>query len=179
MLPGPSELERLAQKYLQLAELRRERAAGADPPPAHVFKALAGEFPGALQELDTLPLELIDTRAAELARAAAGGEVAPWMAWLHGYHALMRAALRVKVRLRGSREVPDELAATLASEASQIAGLSLEASFVRSVARPPDGRIGPLVLELLARQFGVDALTIGDGVFPARALRRARRASGP
>jgi hypothetical protein len=179
MLPGPAELERLAHKYRQLAALRRERAAGAQPPPAHVFKALAGEFPGALQELDTLPLDVIDTRAADLARAARGGEMAPWMAWLHGYHALMRAALRVKLRLRGRREVPDELACSLAAEAAQIAGCDLDDRFVRSVARPPDGRIGAVVFEILARQFGQDASTVGDAVFPARVLRRARRASNP
>src|SRR5688572_21818647 len=57
LTPGAADLARLAAKYETLATLRRERAAGAPLPGAAHFRALAREFPGALQELDTLPLE--------------------------------------------------------------------------------------------------------------------------
>jgi len=74
--PQADDLVRLAAKYRTLARLRRERAAGADLPPPATFKVLAREFPGALQELDTLPLDLIDERAIELEAAARALEMA-------------------------------------------------------------------------------------------------------
>ena len=173
---GASELGRLAYKYKTLAELRRDRAGGGEPPPARVFKALAGEFPGALQELDTLPLEVIEERESALARAADGGEVSPWMEWLHGFHTLMRAALRVKVRLAGARDVSDDRARALALEAARHGPADdVDVSFVCAVARPPGGRITPVVLSRLAARFGADPDRIGDEIFPARAARRQRK----
>src|SRR5262249_52406116 len=111
----PTDLARLAYKYETLAELRRARAAGEAPPARSVFKALATEFPGALNELDMLPLDVIDERAAALSRAAGGAPTEPWMDWLFAYHALMRAALHVKARLARTRVVSDDEAASLAA----------------------------------------------------------------
>ena len=177
MAPTRGDLERLAHKYRTLAALRRDRQAGAPIPPGRFFKALAGEFPGALHELDTLPLETIDDRAAALELAAGGGRVLPWMAWMHAYHRLMRAALRVKVRLARARDVDDVRAAALAEEATALAGAAFDAELVRAVARPPGGRIAPLILERVSLTFGVDPLEIADALFPR--LRRGPRAKPP
>ncbi|HVY45347.1 MAG TPA: hypothetical protein VHB21_05685, partial [Minicystis sp.] len=89
-------IARLAHKYARLVELRRARAAGEPVPPREVFRALAAEFPGALYELDTLPMDALEARAAATAEAASLGEPAAWMRFMIDYHALFRAALAVK-----------------------------------------------------------------------------------
>ncbi|MEJ7734471.1 MAG: hypothetical protein WKG00_35400 [Polyangiaceae bacterium] len=202
LAPRAADLTRLAFKYETLGALRRERSAGAPLPGAATFKALAREFPGALQELDTLPLELIDARATELhaaARAAelraaarpagaaapaGGGEaddpaeaLAPWMRWLFAWHALMRGALLVKAALRGARDVDDERAADLAARAAATAGVPFPVALVHGVARPPDGRIARLVLAHAAECFEAAPEVIADAVFPASAGRRRRTKS--
>src|SRR5258706_498219 len=116
MIPSPAVLLRLAEKYHALGELRRARGRGEAVPERGVFKALADEFPGCLNELDTLPLEEIDARHGALAAAAAGGPILDWMAWLAGYHALLRAALRIRIRATRSRIVDEARALTLAED---------------------------------------------------------------
>jgi hypothetical protein len=170
------QIARLLDKYRTLAELRRARERGESPPEKKVFRTLAEEFPGALNDLDMLPLEEIDRRAAALASASAGGPVLPWMEWLCAYHALMRAALRVKRRLARTRDVAGDRAIALAEEATSIAGIPLDADFVRAVARPPLGRITPLVLARLSELFGAEPDAIADELFPRRRALRGVRA---
>jgi hypothetical protein len=194
LAPRAADLARLAAKYQTLATLRRERAAGVPLPGAATFKALAREFPGALQELDTLPLELIEARAVELAAAAraveaaghpAGGadgrsETLPrWMSWLFAWHALMRGALLVKAALRGARDVDDARAGELAARAAAAAGVPFPTALVHGVARPPDGRIARLVVAHAATCFEVAPEVFTDAVFPAGAGRRRRAKSAP
>ena len=170
--PSSADLLRLAGKYQALGELRRERARGAAVPERAVFKALADEFPGCLNELDTLPLEEIDARAAALAAAAAGGPILDWMAWLAGYHALLRAALRIRIRSTRStrstegRTVDEARATSLAEDAAAHSGAAIDAAFVRAVLRPPGGRINPVVFARLAHLHGATAATIKRALFP-------------
>ncbi len=166
MPPSPADLLRLAEKYRTLAELRRERARGAAVPERAVFKALADEFPGCLKELDTLPLEEIDARAAALATAAAGGPILDWMAWLAGYHALLRAALRIRIRSTRSRAVDEARAVSLADDAAAHSGAAVDVAFVRAVLRPPGGRINPVVFARLAHLHGAEAAAIKRALFP-------------
>ena len=72
MKPSADELARMARKYRFLGELRRDKARDGTVPHRRVFRDLAAEFPGALNELDMLPLEIIDARADALERAARG-----------------------------------------------------------------------------------------------------------
>jgi len=160
---SPEDLACLARKYEALAGLRRARERGEPVPEAAVFKALAREFPGCLAELDTLPLGAIEARAAALARAAAGEAAEPWMAWLAGYHAWMRAALWLKPRL--ARE--GDGAAALAEGAAAHAGVAVDEAFVQAVARPPAGRLVAAVLARLAAIHGVPAEAIKRAIFPA------------
>jgi hypothetical protein len=165
--PSAEELLRLARKYETLAALRRARARGEPVPPAPVFKALAREFPGCLSELDTLPLETLDERAGALARAAGGGPVEPWMAWLSGYHALLRAALAIKPRVRSKAPALSEARAdALARDASALAGVAVDADFVRGVADPPGGRLVELVFATLERWHRCPAATVRRALFP-------------
>jgi hypothetical protein len=162
-----ARLARLAYKYERLGELRRARADGEPVPEVAVFKALAREFPGCLAELDTLPLETIDERARALGRAAGGGPAEPWMTWIADYHALFRAALRVKPRLRRGEALDDARAEALGRDAAAHAGLPVDAVFVRAVAAPAGGRIGAVVFAWLERAHGRPAAVIKRAIFPA------------
>jgi hypothetical protein len=159
-------LLRLAGKYQALGDLRRARAEGCAVPERAVFKALADEFPGCLNELDTLPLDVIDARAQALNAAAAGGPVLDWMIWLAGYHALLRAALRVRIRSTRARKVDDARAVDLAADAAAHSGAAIDPAFVQAVLRPPGGRIIPVVYERLARIHGAPAAAIKRALFP-------------
>lgn len=172
--PTPADLARLAAKYRALANLRRAKERGEPPPPRATFRALAAEFPGALNELDTLPLDEIDRRADALERAASGAAAeAPWMAWMHGYHALYRAALHAKRHLARAHDSSDEEVRAAAEGAGRHAGIGVDAAFVRSVARPPGGRLATVVLDRLASAFAATPDRIADELFPCRrALRK-------
>jgi hypothetical protein len=164
--PSAGELALLARKYETLGALRRARARGEPVPAAAIFRKLAREFPGCLNELDTLLLEDLDARAAARGRAAAGGPVEPWMAWLSDYHALLRAALALKPRVARGPSLDDARAERLASEASVEAGASIDAAFVRAVAAPPGGRLVALVFARLEQTYGTPAATIKHALFP-------------
>jgi hypothetical protein len=182
MRVGPVELTRLGAKYRALAELRRAGAPDESDADRARLRAVAAEFPGALRELDTLPTDELDARAAALDVAAAGGAVAPWMLWLHAYHALMRAALRVKrasagVGVNRPRGMPargglsEQALAELAAEA----GLPLDERFVADVLAPPHGRLNVVVFARLGALFGERPRAIWDTLFPPRAGRRDYR----
>jgi hypothetical protein len=169
--PSADRLARLAVKYGQLGHLRRERERGEPVPHRDVFRHLAAEFPGCLLELDTLPLDEIDRRAAALQRVAeiltSGQEAAvePWMAWLDGYHALLRAALWLKPRV-GRRAPEGDEASRLAEAASAFAGVPVDAAFVRAIADPPGGRLVALVFATLEQMHRCPAATIRGALFP-------------
>lgn len=148
----------LARKYAALVELRRRRDAGGDAAGGGALRALAAEFPGCLRELDTLGLPELERRA----QACAGPNDEPWMHWIAGYHALMRAALAVR-----APDAPDDPSA-LAAAASRAAGFTLDEAFVAAVHAPPEGRVGIVVFRALAARFGVPAQTIAAMLFPVR-----------
>jgi hypothetical protein len=147
----------LARKYAALVELRQRRDGGGDAAGGGALRALAGEFPGCLRELDTLGLPELERRARACADPACDE---PWMHWIAGYHALMRAAFAV----RAEAGAPEELAA----RASRAAGLEVDQAFIASVLAPPHGRIGVVVLRALAARFGVPAPEIASALFPVR-----------
>lgn len=149
--PDEAALASLLRKYEELLRLREERAEGKPLPERRVFRALASELPGALRELDTLPVETLRARADDVRRAMQGAALEPWIPMMLGYHALLRAALRIRLRGAKERDVSDERAAKLASDASAHAGLDVDTAFVRAVLDPPGGRIvGTVVARLSA-----------------------------
>ena len=140
----------LARKYEQLAGWRGQRDGGSSAT-RDALRALAAEFPGCLRELDTLGAQELTRRASACARAgegAAGRE--PWMAWIAGYHDLMRQAFAVRER-RARGEVGEG-----------------DGAFERAVLSPPGGRMTVVVLRALATRFGVPAATIAGALFPPR-----------
>lgn len=174
-------LIQLARKYRALAELRQQRDRRGHGGPAsdsaaagalrERLRVLAQEFPGCLRELDTLGEPELVRRAEVAARAGAsegigafadGGE--RWMAWICAYHALMRAALHIRAGASASAGDP----ATAARAASAHAGITVDSAFVAAVERPPQGRLGIVVLRLIAAHFDVPAHDVAATLFPPR-----------
>ena len=177
-LPSREAILALEGKYAEIAELRRARDRGEPIPPRAVFKALAERFPGALQELDTLPLDVVDARLAAIRAALAGGGIEAWIAWMIGYHALLRASLRIRLRAAKARFCSDERAVELAEDASTHAGIEVDVAFVRATLRPPGGRIAAVVYMRLEALYDVPASAIRAALFPRLRDRRAPPAWG-
>ncbi|HVV16862.1 MAG TPA: hypothetical protein VHH90_06620 [Polyangia bacterium] len=146
--PGLSRdrAEALARKYRRLVELRGRRDGDGTGPAATrpELRALAGEFPGALRELDTLGGPELQRRAAACAIAAGGGLAEPWMAWIDRFHALMCRALQARARGTG------------------------DDAFERAVLSPPEGRMLPVVLAEVAANFGEPPDRVAATLFPSR-----------
>jgi hypothetical protein len=143
--------------------------------------ALAERFPGALREIDDLPLADIRARITALASALRDpAQVLPWMVAIARFHALTRGALCAK-RWLSSRATPAEREDLVSYEADMRACRFPEEAIAWSgqlarIADPPRGRITDLVFERLADELGMpidDArrLVFGEG-------RRKRGASG-
>lgn len=176
MEPSVDAVRGLRDKYRELHALRLEHARGETNAPELRMRALARRFPGALRELDELPLPLIEERLRALDEALAHGppfSAWPWIGLQVGYHAWMRAALRVKRLSRGRRgEALDavlvELAAASAVEPADASGLEaprFDRAAVAIILQPPGGRLGPWVLSEVARVAGVDPEAVRRALF--------------
>lgn len=145
-----AELRALRRKYETLAALRATRTAEPDP----MLAALAAEFPGALREIDVLPLETLAARIAALAAAELTGVTEPWMTAQVAFHRLARGALVAKRWLAG-RKVVDEAVRAAFSAAHLGAEAQVYAADLGRVAAPPGGRVMTLVYEKLGDELGV------------------------
>lgn len=137
---------RMRRKYV---EIRRLRAAPPGPPPTAALRALAAEFPGALRELDAMPLDAIDRRIAELD----AGEPA-WLAPLDRFHRRLAGALAVK-RWIGAREGEVDAAALERELAGDPEALAWRDELDR-IAAPPGGRLVGVVVDRVARELALD-----------------------
>ncbi len=170
MAPISAELLALADKYDALVHLRTRRDGGGPEATREELRQLARRFPGSLRELDTLgPAELL--RRARAARLAAeGGPSEPWMGWIAAFHRLMTAALLVKgdPTVRRGRAARATVGAEVVARAELLAGEALDGALVEAFARPPEGRLAPLVLAELARRFDVPVEQMRSCLFPRR-----------
>jgi hypothetical protein len=71
------------------------------------------------------------------------------MAWIGGYHALMRAAFALRDPARATT-------------------VEVDATFAAAVRSPPEGRVSVVVLRALAVRFDVPAAEIAAALFPVR-----------
>jgi hypothetical protein len=165
--PSVEAVRGLRDKYREMLALRVEHARGDAEDPRPRMRSLARSFPGALRELDELPLERIEQRLRELDDALAAGAPFPqWIALQVGYHAWMRAALRVKRLSRGRRGA--ELDAVLRELAALDADPSepqLDRAAVALVLDPPGGRLGPWVVAEVARSAAVEPRSVLRALF--------------
>ena len=168
----------LARKYRTLLALRHAHARDGSVARPAELRDLAAEFPGALRELDALPVEVMRARADALEAAhGSGADLAPWMTAMAGYHALMRATLTIK-RAYGpggdTGAVPGAVDALHAET-----GIALEAHDLAAIARPPRGRLGVFVFARLGAALGRPADELWQEMFPTgRADRFARGDAG-
>jgi hypothetical protein len=169
-----SDLGALREKYEEMLRLRLEPSGGD---PRRAMAALASRFPGALREIDDLPLETIAERVRELRASEAGAPAALWMEAAHAFHTLTRGALCAKKWLAGRKEVGDELFIAFDREVTQLCwgddARSWRAQLAR-VASPPRGRVTELVYERMSLLLGVPAEEARALVFGVPRRQRTR-----
>jgi hypothetical protein len=164
----------LARKYRALLALRAAHARDGAVAGVAEMRALAAEFPGALRELDTLPVDELRARVGALDAAAAGAPVEPWMAAMAGYHALMRAALAIR------RAGGDAAATGAAVDALREAtGIALDGGDLAAIARPPRGRLGVYVFARLGATLGRAPDELWQSLFPTGRADRFSPTAGP
>jgi hypothetical protein len=175
-----AELVALCRKYRTLAVLRRDKERDGKVAPPSALRELSREFPGALRELDTLPLDEIDRRVTALDRAGEGAApLETWMTWMTAYHATMKAALLVKARVARRPGLDTAAVEELAAATSEKSGVVVDAAFVRAVASPPGGRLNRAVFERLGAEFGAAADEMWEVLFPSRRPGRYAKRSPP
>jgi len=171
----------LREKYREIKRLRtvdaEHVAHGRAHDPKAEMAALARKFPGALRELDELPMAAVDGRLAELDAALAARHVPQWAALQVAYHGTYRFALRIK-RRAARKGALDEAALLhaierllvapqdeLASEPDEPRIGDFDAATLRAILRPADGRLQPWVLAHVARTLGVDPAAVSEALF--------------
>jgi hypothetical protein len=164
-------LTALRDKYREIKRLRDEHASGSSDDPKARMKALALRFPGALRELDELPMDLVELRLATLEAVVTGALPAPqWVMLQIGYHALMRLALRIK---RMARDDCDDrvgaILVQLAAERRDIRGepllRGLDRAEIEAILKPEGGRLNPWVYRRVAALHGVEPENVRRALF--------------
>lgn len=151
----------LARKYATIRAMRRAHEDGTEGDPRDAMRALAAEFPGALRELDELPMETVEARLAALREP----EPPAWADAMSRYHGWMRLALAIKRAHRRDSD-PAEVLRWLADRdvrADEPTDISIEA--VRAILRPPTGRLSRWVLERIARDTQRELAEVEADVF--------------
>jgi hypothetical protein len=152
--------EALLDLHVKYMEMRRLRILALESPtvdPKAWMAELATRFPGALREIDELPLEEIDARLTALSTASADAAmVEPWMEATARFHELTRGVLAVKRWLAGKKEI----ATTDRAEFERIAkdlphGEDAIAwrDDLEAIANPPRGKVTDLVFARIAREL--------------------------
>lgn len=194
-------MKALLAKYTRMRALRVRHARAlcdptyVEPDPRAEMASLARAFPGALRELDELPMELLERRVRELEqlvgeeesragedeRARSPLPAPSWVLAVWAYHRLARGALAAKRWLRGAAVLADapEARGRLLEDVSRgvvHADAAAWCDELPALVRPAGGRLMPLVTARLARELDVDEETALAWVHPvARASTRSTR----
>jgi hypothetical protein len=175
-----TDLRALRDKYERMLRLRllHERARTdpqfVEPDPRAAMAELARDFPGALREIDELPIDVIRARIDALTIAENDDSRAePWMHAHAIFHRLARGALATKRWLEGRALTPD-LEAAFADALPTLSNAREAADWatdLAAIAEPPRGRIMDLVFARLAAELGVDEASARAAVLPPRRSR--------
>lgn len=165
----PKNVSCLRDKYREIKRLR-EVDACADKLEARThMAALAQRFPGALRELDRLPMRVIDDRLTQLDRFLERGEPLPaWAPLQISYHGLMRAALRIKRMFAGQSSVAPVLAELAsrylpAPDEPPLASFDLQA--LEAILKPAAGRLNPWAYARVAAEHQVPIERVREAFF--------------
>lgn len=152
--------------------MRRAHEAGRSLDPKPEMRRLAQRFPGALREIDELPLEVIEERVRILDAVVRGAEEPPeWAVYFVAYHGWMRAALRIKRACLGCATSEEAVACVRASYEAAPDEPELEElgeDGIAAITRPASGRLNPWVFERVAAAHGVSADHVRRTLFPPR-----------
>lgn len=146
------------RRLRQLHEHARADPSFVEPDPRAAMAELARDFPGALRELDELPMAEIDRRLALLTAE----HIEPWMDAMVTFHALARGALAIK-RWLADHE-PSEFQAALPGLVPEAA---LWADSLDAIASPPHGRL----MDLVRARLGPEAVALLGSAGAARRRR--------
>ena len=152
------------------------RLAPRGEDPRRAMAALASRFPGALREIDELPLDTIAARISELRACEEGSPATRWMEATHLFHALTRGALCAKKWLAGRKEIDDAVSAAFDREVALLCWEDDARGWRNDLTRlaaPPRGRVTELVYERMGVLLGIPAGEARCLVFGIS--RRARR----
>ena len=179
MSSARAELGELSAKYRVMRRLRAAQASDHDAgkehhPDREELKAFAARWPGALSEIDRLPMDALDARLAEvdalLARVRVTLDELP--TWMRGWirvHRGLRGALAIKAWLHGRRSIDGETRRALEKDLPTLrfaddARLWMDA--LELVASPPRGRLVDVVVARAAGELGVEAPALRRLLWP-------------
>jgi hypothetical protein len=161
-----ADVRGLHQKYTRMRTLRvlHERKKNdpsfEEPDPRDEMASLAEEFPGALREIDVLPLEVIEERIKELELCESDPtrSRATWMEAQTLFHRVARGALKTKRWLGKRKEITDDVRERFARELGAVDERArLFADDLESIANPPRGRVMEVVHAKVAILAGITA----------------------
>lgn len=144
----------LLEKYVEMRAMRLASAAGDPVDPRPRMRALAARHPGALREIDELPMDEIEERIAVLE----AGEQPSWAVTLIAYHGWMRVALGIKRAHRPATDpgsVREWLVARYRPRPGEPPLEALDEETIIAILRPPGGRLSRWVLTRIARERGL------------------------
>jgi hypothetical protein len=172
-------LDALRIKYVEMLAMRDQHALGGEQI-EHVrgrMAELAARFPGALREIDELPIEEIRRRIVTLEEVLSGARaVEPWMQAMAAFHALARGALCAKRWLAGRKRVDAGVEEAFDGAAGKLrfpAEARLWGRQLAALADPPRGRVTDAVFERLAKELDTSDHALRRLVFGVS--RRERR----
>jgi len=170
-------LGQLREKYRRMLSMRRDHDSGVEHDPRQQMRELAIQFPGALRELDELPLATIESRIDQLgAVIEQPASPAPWMLWMVEYHGHLRAALRVKRFGLPLHDLDRALAQLRRAYVAAIDEPSVETfashEALAAVLKPVGGRLSGWAFARIAERYGVEADEVRTALFPARRPQR-------
>lgn len=149
--------EALLDLHVKYMEMRRLRILAIESPttdPKEWMAELAARFPGALREIDELPLPEIDAKIAALTEASSDAAlVAPWMEATARFHELTRGALAVKRWLAGKKEIDATDRAEFERIARDVPDAIAWRDDLAAIANPPRGKVTDLVFARIAREL--------------------------
>ena len=163
----------LRGKYVEMLRLRVAHDSRIEEDPRRDMAKLASRFPGALREMDELPLAEIHARIdALLSAEREPSKCAPWMDAVAMFHELLRGALCAKRWLSGRAPAGDDETRAAFEGDSPTLCYSIEAVAwahdLPRVATPPRGRLTELVYERISASLGITVAEARALVFPRR-----------
>lgn len=157
MAPDLTSLREKYERLLTLRELHdraKTDAAFEEPDPRSEMTALARTWPGALRELDELPIETIRARIVALDRALRDAHrTERWMIAQDAFHRLARGALAAKRWLGKRKTITPDVRDAFVATAPREARAWTDA--LADVATPPRGRLMDVVHARVAAELDV------------------------